>query len=208
MNRDLILFSCLTKTRRFHKTRESVFSSTCSCVPHMVISLFWQAETWLMFGRILRNLHVSPRSCRTKRPWSCCWEQEHRSGWTGRAGASLTFWAYLFVLEGLHQRQHPTEGQREGGTGPPVAVRHLHAAVAEVPLPVCLAADLVLPKDVRYEVSLVKRKTVRNEKWGGGGPAGGPRRHAGLTLAAGWGEVFHQGGEEVVELEEAKKGRR
>lgn len=121
---------------------------------------------------------------------------------------SLTSWAYLFVLEGLHQLQHPTEGQREGGTGPPVAVRHLHAAVAEVPLPVRLAADLVLPEDVRYEVSFAERKTVRNEKWGGGGPGGGSRRHAGLTLAAGWGEVFHQGGEEVVELEEVKKERR
>lgn len=84
----------------------------------------------------------------------------------------LTFCAYLFVLEGLHQLQHPTEGQREGGTGPSVAVGHLHAAVAEVALPVRLAAEFILPKDVRNEVSYVKRTVVKNGKWGGGGREG------------------------------------
>lgn len=82
----------------------------CSRVPHMVISLLWQAETWLMFGRILRSLQVSPRSCRTYRLWSCYWEKKMpvvtKLAELFLLPVFFVFFfascAYLFMLEGLH----------------------------------------------------------------------------------------------------------
>ena len=71
--------------------------------------------------------------------------------------------AYLFVLEGLHQLRHPTEGHGEGQVGAGVAVGHLDALAAEIPLPLCVVADFILAKDVRYEVSCVK-KPERGER--------------------------------------------
>lgn len=57
---------------------------------------------------------------------------------------------YLFVLEGLHQLRHPTEGDGEGQMGAGVAVGYLNALVAKVSLPFCITTDFILTKDVRY----------------------------------------------------------
>lgn len=59
------------------------------------------------------------------------------------------------MLEGLHQLGHATESHGEGQAGAAVAGGHLHALVAEVPLPVCVAAYFVLAEDVRDEVPWV-----------------------------------------------------
>lgn len=195
---------------RLHKNRECVYRNTCSRVPHIVISLLWQAETWLMFGRILRSLQVSPRSCRTYRAWSCYWEKKitvvtKLQEFFLPGFFSLALSAYLFVLEGLHELQHPAEGQRKGGTGPAVAVWHLRAAIVEVSLPVCVAAYFILPKDVRYEVSCMRAKAEKRGTLGRGACGKGSWRRIGLTFTAGWGEVFHQGCKKIVELREIRK---
>ena len=55
---------------------------------------------------------------------------------------------YLFVLEGLNQLGHATEGHGKGQMGASVAVRDLNALVAEIPFPLDVTADLILTEDV------------------------------------------------------------
>lgn len=145
------------------------------CIPHIVISFIGQVETWLIFVRILRSLQVSPRSCRTYRAWSCYWGK--KQVWINSVlkkkplETSVFFWcltlhgvccmclyAYLFVLEGLHQLRYPTEGHGEGQMGASVAVRYLDTLVAKISLPLCVTTDFILAKDVRYQVSCIKAR--------------------------------------------------
>lgn len=49
--------------------------------------------------------------------------------------------------------------------GAAVAIGHLNALVAKVPLPFCVPADFILTKDVRYKVSYIKAD--REGKGGG-----------------------------------------
>lgn len=110
--------------------------------------------------------------------------------------------AHLFVLEGLHQLGHAAGSHGEGQTGPSVAGRHLHALVAEVPLPVCIATYFVLAEDVRDEVPYVEKLGDKfsislRQNWDLS--RGSQRSH--LTFAAGWSEVVHQEAKEVVELQ-------
>lgn len=43
------------------------------------------------------------------------------------------------------------------------------------------------------------------KEWEVGQRRTGSQRQTGLTFAAGWGEVFHQGCKKIVELQEIKK---
>lgn len=70
----------------------------CSSVPHIVISWFWQTETWLMFGRILRSLHVSPRICRTYRAWSFYWEKNKNAWINWQACINSSFFFFFLIL--------------------------------------------------------------------------------------------------------------
>lgn len=118
------------------------------------------------------------------------------------------------MLEGLHQLGHPTESHGEGQTRAAVAVGYLDTLVGKVPLPVRIMTQFILTKDVRDEVPCVEEKeenivfsfffflqlnlhcttepTRDNKK-------------KGLTFTAGWGEVVHQEGKEIVELQKEKK---
>lgn len=138
----------------------------------------------------------------------------------------MSLCAYLFVLEGLDQFGHPTEGHGESQMGAGVAVRHLDALVAEVSLPLCITADFILSKDVRYQVSCVKEKrkwirvgreihfsqqgveqvssdylTVGNLIKSTGQSIKTRVKSYCLTFTAGWGEVVHQEAKEIVELQ-------
>lgn len=116
--------------------------------------------------------------------------------------------AHLFVLEGLHQLGHAAESHGEGQTGAGVAGRHLHALVAEVPLPVCIATYFVLAEDVRDEVPYVEKLGNKFSfftffffsLWQNWDLSRGSQRSH-LTFAAGWSEVVHQEAKEVVELQ-------
>ena len=72
---------------------------------------------------------------------------------------------YLFVLEGLHQLRHSTEGHGEGQMGAGVAFGDLNALVAKIPLPFNVMTDFILAKDVRYQAPCVKSRVGRQ-----GGP--------------------------------------
>lgn len=62
----------------------------------------------------------------------------------------MSLGTYLFVLEGLHQLRHPTEGHGEGQVGAGVALGYLDTLVAKISLPFCVTADFVFTEDVRY----------------------------------------------------------
>lgn len=70
---------------------------------------------------------------------------------------------YLFVLEGLHQLRHATEGHGESKVGASVAVSYLNALVAKISLPFCVMTEFILAKDVRYKVSYVKVREGKRE---------------------------------------------
>lgn len=118
------------------------------------------------------------------------------------------------MLEGLHQLGHPTESHGEGQTGAAVAVGYLDALVGKVPLPVCITAQFILTKDVRDEVPYIEEKEenivfcfVFYSSTFTASPCEPTRdkNKNGLTFTAGWGEVVHQEGKEIVELQKEKK---
>lgn len=175
-----------------------------------------------MLGRVLRSLQVSPRSCRTYRAWSCYWggtkknsgarlseaegkqKKKKRKRFLLSCSGLVSVCAHLFVLEGLHQLGHAAESHGEAQTRAGVAGQHLHALVAEVPLPVCIATYFVLAEDVRDEVPYVEKREINfplTQNWDLS--RGSQRSH--LTFAAGWSEVVHQEAKEVVELQKKRE---
>lgn len=61
--------------------------------------------------------------------------------------------AYFLIPESLHQTDCFLYRQRKGEMRSRVNLRHLDVLVAEVPLPLCVPADLVLSEDVRDQIS-------------------------------------------------------
>lgn len=194
----------------------------------MVISLVWQAETWLMLGRVLRSLQVSPRSCRTYRAWSCYW-----GGTKKNSGARLSeaegkqkkkketlFAVLLWPRECVRSlvcawRPPPAWTRRRKSWGSSDEGRR------SWPAPPRSRSRSTSPSLHRH----IFRSCGRCERWGSlrrkkGNKfsffffffpltqnwdlsRGSQRSH--LTFAAGWSEVVHQEAKEVVELQKKRE---
>lgn len=78
--KDIIV--CFKGNKRENFGGEKILRIVWCKIPQIVISLVWQMETWLMFGRNRKSLQVSPRICSTYRAWSCYWEENiNKLGW-------------------------------------------------------------------------------------------------------------------------------
>lgn len=83
-----------------------------------------------------------------------------------------------------------------------VNLRHLDVLVAEVPLPLCVPADLVLSEDVRDQISckvamvqtqrfdLQRKKTQKQTQ----------NKCRSLTFIARWCEIVHEVAKEIIKL--------